>query len=167
MASLWNAVYFNDSEIITYLNETVAGHMSGVEFMTIDAAIENELHLTAFHPRYQALRFVATLERHAPGVMSVSKLCAKGISINYVADVRLPVLITSEERLYNSLGHVEDGHQRKVVDDLYEHWLDKVPYPGSVSTADVEHRGERLRFTGLRPLAKGGPAQAQTPAAKR
>lgn len=166
MASLWNAVYFNDSEIITYLNETVAPHVRDVEFMTIDAAIENELHLTAFHPRFQTLRLVATVEGHAPGVMSVSKLCAKGTILNHIADTRLPVLITSEERIYNSLGHVEDGHQRKVVDDLYEHWLDKVPYPGSVSTADVEHRGERLRFNGLRPLAKAEPAQAQTPTAK-
>ncbi|MNL35129.1 hypothetical protein D3C87_1571410 [compost metagenome] len=98
--------------------------------------------------------------------MSVSDLRGKGTSINHIEGVRLPVLVTSEERLYNSLGHVEDGHQRKVVDDLYEHWLDKVPYPGSVSTADVEHRGERLRFTGLRPLAKDEPAQAQAPSAK-
>lgn len=160
MASLWNTVYFNDSEIIAYLNETVSPHMQELEFLTIDAAIENELYLTAFHPRFDTLRLVATAERHAPGVMRVSDLRGKGSSINHIDGLRLPVLVTTEERLYKSLGHAEDGHQRKLVEDLYEGWLNKVPYPGAVSTADVEHRGDRLRFNGLCPLARDERAPA-------
>lgn len=153
MASLWNTAYFNDSEIIAYLEKTVDKRLPNVELLTVDVAVDNELHLRAIH-KGNALHLVARVENLAPGVMRVSELCTPDLKLNHIASVQFPALVTSEERLYNSLGDAQDAQQRRVIDSLYERWCDKVPYPASVSTADVHVSGERLRFGGLQPLAK-------------
>jgi hypothetical protein len=164
MASQWNTTYFNDSEIIAYLEKTVGQRVRIIEFVSLDVAVDNQLHLRVIHKGH-ALHIVATVEALAPGVMRVSEFGTPSsnsgttsLMVNLIDSVQFPALVTSEERLYNSLGDAQDAHQRRVIDQIYEGWLNMVPYPASVSTADVHLSGERLRFGGLHPLTKAEPA---------
>jgi hypothetical protein len=165
MASLWNTVYFNDSEIIAYLNDTIDEWATrGTEFLTIDAAIDNDLHLRAIHDGKCVSLIARVASPGAPGVMVVSEFLPADVKapgqgewtarpIGHLDPV-FPALVTSEERLYNSLGYAEDGLQSQVVDGLYDLWTGRIPYPGTVSIARFTGQGDRLSMSEVAPLAK-------------